>query len=78
MKRRDELRTEAQKASPEERKSKLVKYRKQRNKVTSMQRKDNISQNVKKMEEANNPSEVWKLENNLNKPKEDQMWKIGN
>ena len=43
-----------------------------RNKATALQRKDNIDQSVKRMEEAKNPSEI----NDINKPKDEQTWKL--
>ena len=48
MKERDKMRENVKKSSPTEKRAMQLKYKKQRNMVTSMQRKDNIAQNVKK------------------------------
>ena len=47
-----------------------------RNKVTAKLRSDTIKQNGSKIEEAKDENEIWKIINNIKKPRSESEWKI--
>ena len=52
------------------------KYKLLRNKVISQSRADTIEQNGKKIDEAKNESDIWKIVNDINSPKAEKVWKL--
>ena len=72
----DQSRKDCQAADPTNKKAMHLRYKKLRNRTTALQRKDNVDLNVKRMEEAKNPSEIWNIVNDINKPREEQTWKL--
>ena len=73
IKERDELRKKIKK-SPNEKKILHERYKKLRNKVTNNIRRDKIQQNGERIEKAGREDEIWKIVNELTKPKEDKRW----
>ena len=75
IKERDDTRKAIGK-SPNEKKILHEKYKKLRNKVTNEIRKDTIRNNCERIEKADNEKEMWKIVNEVTKPKEDQVWRL--
>ena len=75
MKERDLARREL-KRSPGETKILHERYKKLRNKTMKQIRKDTIEANGKRIEEANNESEVWKVVKEINAPKNENYWAL--
>jgi exonuclease III len=69
MKKRDETRKEFAKATGEERTILHKKYKCLRNKCTSSLRKENKASIKNQIDKADNPSEIWKISNNILNPK---------
>ena len=73
IKTRDNLRKEM-KRSPGEKKILHERYKKLRNRITNAVRKDNINYNGDRIRRAKKDDEVWKVVNEIMKPKEDKTW----
>jgi hypothetical protein len=56
----------------------MEKYKKLRNKANSMITKEKIGENRRRMDEANNENEFWKIVNDISKPNNEQSWKLVN
>ena len=77
MANRNKAREELRK-NPMEKKALLKKYRKLRNEATNKIRKDVKEVSGARIAEANSESEIWKIVNDITKPREDQRWSIKN
>ena len=77
MAQRDIARKEM-KTTPGEKRILLEKYRKLRNRATSLINKDRLNQNSKRIDEANNESEFWKIVKDITKPNVENIWKLEN
>ena len=75
IKERDNLRKEI-KRSPNEKKTIHERYKKLRNRVTNEIRMDRIRQNGERIARARREDEVWKVLNEVTKPKEDKQWTL--
>ena len=75
MEERDRTRREI-KSTPGEKHLILEKYRKLRNRVTTMIKNDRLAENSKRIDEANNENEFWKIVNDISKPNNEPTWKL--
>ena len=75
MKERDEARRQL-KRSPGENKILHEKYKRLRNRTTQQIRRDAVKANGKRIEEANNESEVWKVVKEINTPRSESNWTL--
>ena len=75
IKDRDHARA-ALKKSTGEKKILHEKYKKLRNKTTKQIRKDTIMANGKRIDEANNEGEMWKVIKEINSPRNENAWKL--
>ena len=75
MEERDRARREI-KSMPGEKHLILEKYRKLRNRVTTMIKNDRLAENSKRIDEANNENEFWKIVNDISKPNNEPTWKL--
>jgi hypothetical protein len=78
MKKRDRTRGSINKASPQEKVVLLQQYKKLRNKVTSMIRKETIDYNNNRIKQANNEKELWNVANDVINPRKESEWNIIN
>ena len=59
-----------------ERLERLKKYKTVRNYVNNRLKKNTIELNGKKIDEAKNESQIWKIVKNINNPRKENEWKI--
>ena len=78
MRKRDQTRESINKSSPKEKVVLLQQYKKLRNKVTSMIRKEIIDYNNNRIEQANNEKELWNVANEVLNPRKKTDWNIIN
>ena len=78
MKKRDRTRNAIKNASKQEKAVLIQQYRSIRNRVTCQIRKETVDYNNKRIEEANSEKELWKVANEVIKPKTEMEWKIKN
>ena len=76
MKQRDEVRGRIHKASHGEKALLSTKYKKLRNLVNCRIRKETILHNEQRVNKANSEGEVWKVVNEVIKPKKENEWSI--
>ena len=62
--------------SPNEKKINHERYKKLRNRVTNQIRKDTRQFNEERIDKAGDEKEIWKLVNEVIKPKEKNQWKL--
>ena len=58
------------------RKALLLKYRPLRNKATQQLKEDQKKSNGKKISEAKNEGEMWRIVNDITKPNAEKEWKL--
>ena len=75
MKKRNIAREELRR-NPTERKACLIKYKKLRNEVTNKIRQDVKNSNGIRIEAAKSENEMWKVVNEISKPREEPKWSI--
>ena len=75
IKERDQARADL-KGSPGEKKVLHEKYKKLRNRTTKQIRKDTITTNGKRIDDANDEGEVWKVINEINTPRNENNWRL--
>lgn len=75
IKERDKVR-QSLKKSPGEKEILHKRYKRLRNRVTNAIRKDTIMQNGERIQKARREDEVWKVINDIIKPKEDKKWML--
>lgn len=77
IKEKDSLRKKIEKARGEEEKSKIqAEYKRMRNVVTNNVRKDTIEYNEDRIEKAGDENKVWKVVNDITKPKTERGWEL--
>jgi hypothetical protein len=76
MKTRDGMRKSINQASAEEKKILHLKYKKTRNRVTNLIRQDNLKYSEERIENAKDENEIWKVVNEITKPREETTWKL--
>lgn len=75
MKERDAARSQL-KRSPGEKKILHEKYKRLRNRTTQQIRKDAVRANGKRIEEAKNENEVWRVVKEINTPRSESKWTL--
>ena len=78
MRKRDRTRESINRASPNEKVVLLQQYKKLRNKVTSMVRKEIVDYNNNRIEQASNERELWNVANEVLNPRKKAEWSIIN
>ena len=73
IKERDELR-KSMKRSTNEKKVLHARYKKLRNRITNNIRRDNIHQNGERIAKAKGEDEIWKVINEVTKPRSEKVW----
>ena len=76
MQKRNQVRSEIITASASHKATLQTKFKKLRNLATASLRQDNINFNNKRINEAGNENEIWKVVNDVNKPKSESEWCI--
>ena len=76
MRIRDHTRNQIKNSTNQEKQILLIKYRKLRNSVTQQIRKDNYDHNNNRVENAKSESELWKITNEVVKPKTNRTIKL--
>ena len=76
MKARDHTRNQIKNSTNQEKKILLIKYKKLRNSVTQQIRQDNYDHNNNRVENAKSEAELWKITNEVVKPKMNNTIKL--
>jgi hypothetical protein len=75
IKERDKLR-KSMKRSTNEKKVLHARYKKLRNRITNNIRRDNIHQNGERIAKAKGEDEIWKVINEVTKPRSEKVWML--
>ena len=78
MKKRDSTRGKIKNASKQKKAVLIQQYRSLRNKVTGQIRKETVDYNNNRIKEANSEKELWRVANEVIKPKKETEWKLKN
>ena len=76
MKKRDSTRKKLSSAAQQEKKTLLEKYKKLRNQINQRIRKETRNFNNARIDEAKNENEMWKVVNDVIKPKKGSEWRM--